>query len=305
MILNRLSIIIIILFIAVNSHSATLVRPVEGTIYKSGESFFVSVDVDQNEQIKMIWLYTLHSKNSVILNAPPFEATFKADDKYIGDDTVVAALKYTNNDLKDMQKNIRIILPDGVTLKEITYYKSDEAIIDTDSTETFHSLYGKYSDGIERKLPNIANPVLEFFSDDPLIVEVDNTGKMYSRKLGQTFITVKSGDVSSKLPVKVFVTLEPPKNFKAVATQTEIQLTWELSPNDPKWVTGYKVHRTERTDGILGEVIGTVTNGTTSFVDTSALPGKSYVYTVQAVSSTLNDSSRGNPKQIGKLLTVP
>lgn len=289
-----------------NVFAAVLSSPNEGTVYKSGESIPVKIETSQNEQIELIGLHTLNSKNFKVLNNPPFEAIFKADDEYFGDDQVIATVKYLNGDITTLKKNIKISLKDGVELKALTYYDKEEAIRDTDAIKDLHGIHGMYSDGIERPLPNPANPaLLEYSSDDPSIVEVDNTGRMTSRKLGDTFITIKSENVSSKLPLMVYVTLDPPKNFKAVSTPTEIQLSWELSPSDPKWVTGYKVWRGEYANGSKDVLIASLPKGTTSYVDASAKPDISYYYTVLATSDILNDISSMNPKQTGKLLAAP
>jgi hypothetical protein len=297
------SVLMVTIFIE-NLSAAVLSSPNEGTVYKSGESIPVKVETGQNEQIELIGLYTLNSKNFKVLKSPPFEAIFKADDEYFGDDQVIATVKYMNGDITTLNKNVKIILKDGVELQALIYYKNEEAIIDTDSIKKLHGFHGMYSDGIERPLPNPVNPaLLEYSSDDPSIVEVDNTGKMISSKLGKTFITIKSGEVSFKLPLKVFVAIVPPKNFKAVSTPIEIQLTWELSPNDPKWVTGYKIFRNESPDGFPDDLLTTVTKGTTSFTDVSAKPGKTYYYCVQAVASTIAKVSDITPWEIGRLLT--
>lgn len=288
-----------------NVSAAVLSSPNEGTVYKSGESIPVKVETGQNEQIEQVWVHTARSKNTIVLNSPPFEVILKADDKYIGDDQVTAAVKYTNGEIVTLKKNIVITLKDAVVLQAITYYDKDEAIDDTDSIKNISSLYGMYTDGVERELPNPTNPVLEYSSDDPSIVEVDSTGKMISRKLGKTFITIKSGNVSFNLPLKVFVAIDPPKNFKAVSTPTEIQMTWELSPNDPKWVTGYQVWRGEYANGSKDVLVASLPKGSTAYVDASAKPNTTYYYTVLATSDNLKDISSMNPKQTGKLLTVP
>lgn len=285
--------------------AATISSPREGSVYKDGDKFTVKVDLEQTENVEMIWLFTTDGKNSVVLKSSPYEAEFKVDTKYIGEDKVHASIKYMDGRLIDLEKNIKIVLPDGVILQSITNANNHAYVHDTDSTGDIGSLYGMYSDGIERKLPNIADPTLEYSSDDPTIVEVDNSGKLYSKKLGKTFITIKSGDVSSKLPVKVYVTLEPPKNFKAVATQTEIQLSWELSPNDPKWVTGYQVWRGLYANESQDVLIAALPKGTTLYVDSSVNPDTTYYYTVLAISDVLNDISSMNPKQTGKLLAAP
>lgn len=299
------SVLMVTIFIE-NISAAVLISPNEGSVYKSGESIPVKVEIDQNEQIEFVWLYTLTSKNSVVLKSPPFEAIFKADDEYFGTDEITAAVKYVNGEIITLEKNIKIILKDGVELQTLIYYQNYEAIDDTDSIGKLHGFHGMYSDGIERPLPNPANPaLLEYSSDDPSIVEVDNTGKMISRKMGKTFITIKSGNVSFKLPLKVFVAIDPPKNFKAVSTPTEIQMTWELSPNDPKWVTGYQIWRGEYANESQDYLIASLPKGTTSYVDASAKPDITYYYIVLATSDILTDISSMNPKQTGKLLAVP
>src|SRR6185369_6609111 len=142
---------------------------------------------------------------------------------------------------------------------------------DTDKTELI-KLDGLYSDGVKRRLPNVADSLLEFSSEDPSIVEVDNTGKMVSIKIGETYINAKSRDISVKILARVHVSPEPPLNLKTNPTQTEIILTWDLSPNDPKWVTEYTVRRTERADGLYETVIAVLPKGSTTFADTTAVP---------------------------------
>src|SRR5206468_4057299 len=79
-----------------------------------------------------------------------------------------------------------------------------------------------------------------------------------------------------------------PANLSATSPDVdEVDLTWSPS-TDAVGVAGYTVYR----DGTL---LGAVTGDTTSFGDTSAFPGTSYTYAVDAFDLAGNRSSQSDP----------
>lgn len=296
-----LMVVILMTTIAVHTaYTATFSSPVEGAVVKTGEQYLVRLELDSSEQVKEVVFVTWKPGQTAEIKTPPYETYFTSD-KELGESSVEASITFVDGKLMELSRNIKIVLVDGVKLQNITYLNKDESFSDTDKEKTLKSFYGTYSDGIERDLPNIADPVLEYSSDDPSIVVVDNAGKAMSKGLGETFITIKSRDISFKLPVWVIAELEPARNLKLQPTQTDIQLTWDISPSDPKWVTEYKIYRSESSDGLMEDVIALLPKGSTTFTDKTVKAGKTYYYSVQAISSTAKDVSNMTGWQSCKL----
>jgi len=109
--------------------------------------------------------------------------------------------------------------------------------------------------------------------------------------LGKATISIVVGDKSETVDVKVYVNIDIDDELLVKPTDTGIQLDWKLSQQDPEWVTGYMVFRTEDPDGIVKKKIADLPNGTTTYIDTTAEKGKTYYYGVQAISATANERS--------------
>jgi hypothetical protein len=145
------------------------------------------------------------------------------------------------------------------------------------------------SDGIRRDI-NILNNVA-YISSDPTVASVDNQGIVTAQELGWATISISAGDKKEIVKVHIYINIDIDDELLVKPTDTGIQLGWKLSPQDPEWVTGYMVFRTEDPDGIVKTKIADLPKGTTTYVDTTAEKGKTYYYGVQAISTTANERS--------------
>jgi len=281
-----------LLLITTNSHALTIVQPANNSTFYCGQKIKVLVVPSQGEILNGMWIKTTRG-SSEILEGPPFEAELKLNDQYVGKEKITAISKI-NNDSNISETSIDIIvqLPPNVTLEKIETNKSMAMQIapsgmplDTERIQ----VRGKFSDGIRRDL-NILSGI-QYTSSDPTVATVDSQGLVTALKLGSTLLFIAVGDKTKAVNVRVILDIDLDKELLVKPTDTGIQLDWKLSLQDPEWVTGYMVFRTEDPDGVIKRKIADVPNGTTTYIDTTAAKGKTYYYGVQAISATANERS--------------
>ena len=274
-----------------NCYAFTITQPANNLIFNPGQKVKVIVNVKPEENINGLMIYT-YKGSSELLDGPPYEAELILDKIYVGKGFISAISKTPNDTVVKASIDITIQLSPDVKLEQIVTDKIVSIIKEPKGAPLKSRklrISGLFSDGIERDI-NIVEGV-QYTSSNPNVVTVDNKGVITGLKLGNSIISVSVGGKQQHIDVAIFVNIELDRELLVKLTDTGIQLDWKLSPQDPEWVTGYMVFRTEDPDGIVKQKIADLPNGTTTYVDKTAEKGKTYYYGVQAISATANERS--------------
>ena len=273
------------------SFAVTIQQPQANTVFYPGQKVHVVVNVASDEDVVGMLIET-NRGSAVAVEQPPYEADIFIDKAYVGPEEIAVYARLRNGNIIETRTNITVQLPSDVKLEKIIINKrmAIEIASGGKSPGTARlQVTGLFSDGIERDL-NILNGV-QYTSSDPTLAAVDSKGIVTALKLGWATITIVSGDKNEIVKAHVFIEIELDRELLVKPTETGIQLDWKLSTQDPEWVTGYMVFRTEDPDGIVKKKIADLPNGTSTYIDTTAAQGKTYYYGVQAMSATANERS--------------
>lgn len=272
------------------SYAITIIQPENNSVFYPGQKVKVLVTVTDEEMANGLFI-SAYKGSSELLEKGQYEVDLTLDRAYVGKGFIKAAAK-TQNEIHEASININIQLPPDVKLEKIETNKSMVIQI-APKEEPFNTrklqTRALFSDGIRRNL-NILSGV-QYTSSDPTVASVDSQGIVTAQKLGSTTISIEAGDKKELVKAHVLLDIELAKELLVKPIDTGIQLNWKLSPQDPEWVTSYMVFRTEEPDGIVKMKIADVSNGTTTYIDTTAEKGKTYYYGVQAMSVTANERS--------------
>lgn len=273
------------------SSAVTIQQPQANTIFSPGQKVHVVVNVAPDEELLEMLIKT-NRGTSEIVGQPPYETDLLLDKAYLGAEEIAIFSRLRNGNILETRINISVQLPPDVKLEKIVVGKY-ESIVKAPAGKPLKTrrlqTSGLFSDGVERDLDIVSG--LQFTSDNPNVVTVDNKGTLTAVNLGRAKISIVAGDKSETVDVKVYVIIKIDSVLLVKPVDTGIQLDWKLSPQDPEWVTSYMVFRTEDPDGIVKKKIADVPNGTTTYIDTTAEKGKTYYYGVQAMSATANERS--------------
>lgn len=282
--------LILMLSYVSTANSLTIKEPPNNSIFITGQKIKVVVEPDQNEDIAGIFVHTTPKSSSgsrVLLN-PPYEFELKLDDQYVGRAKIKAIARLKDDTAVETGIDITVQLPPNVKLEKILVDKSD-SIMKSAAGQPFNTrklwVLGLFTDGIQREIN------ATYSSSDPNVISVDNNGVITALNLGRAIITVTAEDKSETMDVMVYVNIDLDSELLIKPTETGIQLNWKISPQDPEWVTSYYVFRSDDPDGIVKKKMAEVPNGVASYLDTKAEKGKTYYYSVQAVSSTAKKKS--------------
>lgn len=293
--MKRIFVLFVGIFILLKSslgYSLTIKQPENNSVFYPGQKVNVVIEVAPNEDVVgMVVSATPEGSSGVILKTP-YEIELIIGDRYIGKARIRALARLKDDTAVDAEVNITIQLPPDVKLEKIVTDKIvsiRKNAVGTSFSSKKLFVYGLFTDGIERDLNSIYT--VQYASSDSSTVAIDNNGVITGLKLGGSTITISVGDKVESVDVDVFVIIDLDKELLVKPTETGIQLDWKLSPQDPEWVTGYMVFRTEDPDGVIKRKITDVPNGTTTYIDTTAVKGKTYYYGVQAISATANERS--------------
>jgi hypothetical protein len=271
-------------------YAITIVQPENNSIFLPGQKVKVVVSVTDEEKASGLFIYT-YKGSSELLEKGQYETELTLDTVYVGKGFIKAVAKIPS-EIHEASVDIIIQLPQDVKLEKIVVDKY-ESIIKAASGKPLKArrlqTSGLFSDGVKRDLDIVSG--LQFASSDLNVVTVDSKGILTALNLGKATISIVAGDKSETVDVKVYVVIKLDKELLVKPVETGIQLDWKLSPQDPEWVTGYMVFRTEDPDGVIKRKIADVPNGTTTYIDTTAVKGKTYYYGVQAISATANERS--------------
>ncbi len=274
-------------------YAITIVQPENNAVFHAGQKVKVVVLPSHGEKLNGMWIKTTRG-SSEILEGPPFETELKLDDKYVGKEKITAISKINKDrDIVESSISITVQLPSDVKLEKIKtnpimviYIAPKSEPLNTSKIQ----ISSLFSDGIWRDLHILSD--VRFASSDTNIATVDKQGIVTAKNLGLTTISINAGGKNASVKVHVSLDIEIDEVLLVKPTDTGIQLNWKLSPQDPEWVTGYMVFRTEDPDGVIKRKIADLPNGTNTYIDRTAEKLKAYYYGVQAISTSTNERSR-------------
>jgi hypothetical protein len=282
---------ILLVYSIVNCYAFSITQPANNFTFNPGQKVKVIVDVKPEENINGLMIYT-YKGSSELIDGPPYEAELILDKIYVDKGFISAISKTPDDTVVKASIDITIQLQPDVKLEKIVTDKIVSIIkepVGSPLKSRKLRVSGLFSDGIVRDI-NIVDGV-QYTSSNPNVVTVDNKGVIIGLKLGNSTISVSVEGKEEHIDVDIFVNIDLDRDLLVKPTDTGIQLGWKLSPQDPEWVTGYMVFRTEDPDGIVKTKIADLPKGTTTYVDTTAEKGKTYYYGVQAISTTANERS--------------
>lgn len=273
-----------------SAYSLTIKQPISNSKFRPGEVVRVVLEPATNDDIVAIWIYSTPESSSGkgVLLGPPYEIDMQLDNQYVGNARIEAVARLKDNTAIKAGVDIIVQLPPEVMLEKIVVDKSD-SIMKSAVGKPLNTrklwVQGLFTDNVQREIS------ATYTSSDPNIVSVDSNGVITALNLGRAIVSINAGDKSESVDIKVYINIEIDSELLVKLADTGIQLDWKLSPQDPEWVTGYMVFRTEDPDGVIKRKIADVPNGTTTYIDTTAVKGKTYYYGVQAISATANERS--------------
>ncbi len=190
----------------------TITEPKPMTVYYPSDTVVVKVEAGQGENINALFIAVQKLGKGTGFFTPPYTYEFVIDKDFIGNDTIVAIAKLTNNTSIEVKVEITVVLPSDVVLKGIDVdpkviflYKlppgTDSNKMRIFETKSF-GVGGTYSDGIEREITSSANGTT-YTSSDEKIVTVASEGKVKAQGIGRTKITVRNGKYSAEVKVIV------------------------------------------------------------------------------------------------------
>ncbi|MGN0151437.1 MAG: leucine-rich repeat protein [Wujia sp.] len=163
-----------------------------------------------------------------------------------------------------------------------------ETSIDVGNTLTFTAIVGP---------ENAANKQVVWSSTKPEFAEVDAQGKVTAKAAGTTVIRVEATDGSNVFAQCIVTVTEPfvlntPSISSLTNTASGVKITWKKVAD----AKGYIIYRKKSGDSDY-ETLKKVSGGSTvSYVDKSAVSGKTYYYKVAAYSGDTRSSQSVNRK---------
>ncbi len=270
-------------------YAITIVQPENNAVFHTGQKVKVVVLPSHGEKLNGMWIKTTRG-GSEILEGPPFETELKLDDQYVGKEKITAISKINKDrDVVESSISITVQLQSDVKLEKIIVGKSD-SILKSAVGKPLNTrklrVQGLFTDNVRREIS------ATYTSSDSNIVSVDSNGVMTALNLGRAIVSINADDKSESVDIKVYINIDIDRELLVKPTETGLQLNWKLSPQDPEWVTGYMVFRTEDPDGVIKRKIADLPNGTNTYIDRTAEKLKVYYYGVQAISASTNERSR-------------
>jgi hypothetical protein len=288
-----INLVLLLLLNASLAYSLTIIQPANNSIFFTGQAVKVVVEAAPDENIAGIIVSSTSTGSSTgVILKPPFEFELRIGDQYVGNARIRAVALLKDETAVETGIDVTIQLKHDVILEKLETSKSmsiQKSLSGKPLAKERIQIRGMYSDGIRRDI-NILNNVA-YISSDPTVASVDNQGIVTAQELGWATISISAGDKKEIVKVHIYINIDIDDELLVKPTDTGIQLGWKLSPQDPEWVTGYMVFRTEDPDGIVKTKIADLPKGTTTYVDTTAEKGKTYYYGVQAISTTANERS--------------
>lgn len=188
-----------------------IVEPAEGQQYEIGSAIRIVVKPGAGEKWAKVGIGFTEIPYSVFTGA--FVGEYKiSNDTQPGEiELKISAISETNQ-IVELKRKIRIVLPSNVVLKGISVDPtfillkklpegSDPNDIRISETESI-GVGGMYSDGIERELKSSASGTT-YTSSDETVVKVDKEGKVTAQGVGNAKITVKNGNFTATVDVIV------------------------------------------------------------------------------------------------------
>lgn len=124
-----------------------------------------------------------------------------------------------------------------------------------------------------------------------ITLDINQSGKLEVTGFGTTYneVILIPSNLSWEVDDKTYAFkadfLSPPENFKALALEDKVTLTWSPSTNPA--VVGYKIYRSGSEIATLGLV--------TTYEDTDIIPGITYSYAITSIDKNENESWQSPP----------
>lgn len=284
-------IIIVLCWLLLNgsfAHALEILSPKDGDTFMIGDTIKLIAELSLNSEADRNILFVdfdvLGAGNTKscgeIKTHPYYECDFTIP-LNSPEKLTINAYGMTANDLiSSPTVTINVKMPSSITLESIRA-SSDSLTFGKIGRVQQISVTGKYSDGVERDIQTPTSKTT-YTSNDTSIATVDSDGLVKAVSPGDTTITVSNSGKSIIIPIRVYLHLDPPKNFTVVSVPTGLQLTWQEPIYDPAWAIEYVVRRSDNKNGVREKTLITLPKGTTSYIDTTTEVGKPYYYRMRA-----------------------
>jgi hypothetical protein len=284
---------ITLLLIYADAKAATIIQPHDGDTYFVGQKLTVELQTSQDENIDKVFIIS-KSFDWEMISSPPYKYETTINKPVDGQEKIGIRIIFKDDTSTILSTYIYVKLPNDLELKGIVLGKELSVVTITPSKNYQYEIKadGVFSNG--KQYPINSYSQTSYKSLDESIVKVDSAGVMTGIYPGETNVIVSAGNISKTLKVIVDYEIDPVKGITAIASEKYNEVKWDKSPYEGDVVSGYKVYRSEGELGKYGVdkiMIGNVSTGISSFVDTQITAGVKYYYSVEAFSQKYNSGS--------------
>lgn len=290
----RAAVVVFIMFAIItmnNDASAlTIIKPNEGDTYLVGQTLTIELQALPEEDIEQISILTKDFEGAVLYN-PPFKYEVVINKPVKGQENIGIMALLKNGRPILLKTYIYAKLPSDLEIRDIEIEKELTVVFMTPSTNQKRKIYanGLFTDGTKHPLNTYSQTIYQ--SLDETIAKVDSNGAITGVYPGKTEIMVTAGNITKPAKVLVEYEIDPIKGITVVASDHSNEIKWEKSPYEGEVVSGYRIYRSKNRKGLRRIVIGNVSSGVSSFVDTQIEAGVKYYYSVEAFSQKYNTGS--------------
>lgn len=239
--LFTLSVFLSLIFLFVTTSFAApgikITKPLNGATVTPGQQITVTIEAVGGFMPKQGVAEITNSAPSVHIKSLPLTFSGKIPMEASGEVAIVAvASDASKNLVKDI---VTLKVQQTATLQSFDI-SQDEVWIDVDwngniiangkQNSSIVTIYGVYSDGVERSLEGDTNTT--YTSSDPSVISIDNKGNYQVYKVGQATVTIANSGISKTIPV----TFNKPSGMKPSQTiPPTTQINIQPSANAAGW----------------------------------------------------------------------
>ena len=178
-----------------------IVEPAEGAKLIVGTKVRIVVKPDPGEKWKGVYLGFDALKHDPIANIYTDEMTIEQDEDIGSSKFSVIAIDETGKEI-ELTRTVYIVLPPSVKLESLKVRDDQKTLFMRVGSKRKIYLYGKFSDGVERKL-FAATSIITYATSDEKVATVATDGLVTGIGVGQAQITVASGDKKLVIGVSI------------------------------------------------------------------------------------------------------
>lgn len=196
--------------IAENVYALTILSPKEGEIVYAGSELNIVVKPDASEKWENVAFGFYPMTYNSLTSLYTYTFTMPSDIQGYYDRIVVIGVDKSGNEV-ELKRRVFVKIPPNIDLQsiEVDQYKTLYKLPDGSPPQDIQRIesrqlrvYGKYSDGVERKLTSSALGTT-YTSSNETVVTVDKEGKIIAQGIGKAKIWVRNGNFNATVDVVV------------------------------------------------------------------------------------------------------